>query len=124
MPYLHHQHCPLHHQHFRHCCYYVQVNSGYKASGQTPLHIAASDVSINAIASLIAAGARLEVDILSFFHHQFFFFFQEPDCMRQTALHYSLATSRSTEATEALLRWGEPKDTWTYRPKLVCIQKK
>ena len=26
--------------------------------------------------------------------------------MRQTALHYSLATSRSTEATEALLRWA------------------
>ena len=31
---------------------------------------------------------------------------QEVDCMRQTALHYSLATSRSTEAIEALIRWA------------------
>ena len=74
-PYLHHQHCHRHHcpppphYHFRHC-YYVQVNSGYEASGQTPLHIAASDGSINAIASLVAAGAGLEVHIFNF-HDRF-----------------------------------------------------
>ena len=38
--------------------------------------------------------------------HHYCHQWQEPDCMRQTALHYSLATSRSTEATEALIRWA------------------
>ena len=32
--------------------------------------------------------------------------------MRQTALHYSLATSRSTEATEALIRWATLAIRW------------
>ena len=38
-----------------------QVNRRYENSGQAPLHIAASNGSINAIAALITAGARLEV---------------------------------------------------------------
>ena len=87
------------------------MNRRYETSGQAPLHIAASNGSINVIEALIAAGARLEVMImrsLSKHHcqenHDHLVSDQETDCVRQTALHYSLATSRSTEATEALLR--------------------
>ena len=40
------------------------MNRRYETSGQAPLHIAASNGSINAIGALVAAGARLEVDIL------------------------------------------------------------
>ena len=52
-----------HHRHHLHR-YLVQVNRRYETSGQAPLHIAASNGSINAIGALVAAGARLEVDIL------------------------------------------------------------
>ena len=37
------------------------MNRRYETSGQAPLHIAASNGSINVIEALIAAGARLEV---------------------------------------------------------------
>ena len=46
-----------HHHHYNP----QQVNRRYENSGQAPLHIAASNGSINAIAALITAGARLEV---------------------------------------------------------------
>ena len=87
------------------------MNRRYETSGQAPLHIAASNGSINAIEALIAAGARLEVMIMQSLskqhcqeNHDYLVSDQETDCVRQTALHYSLATSRSTEAIEALLR--------------------
>ena len=90
------------------------MNRRYETSGQAPLHIAASNGSINVIEALIAAGARLEVMSLLDHritrkklcqeNHDHLVSDQETDCVRQTALHYSLATSRSTEAIEALLR--------------------
>ena len=57
----HYHHCRHHHHLHRH---HLQVNRRYETSGQAPLHIAASNGSINAIAALVAAGARLEVDFL------------------------------------------------------------
>ena len=58
----HHNHDQPNHDHWH--IHDVQVNRRYETSGQAPLHIAASNGSINAIGALVAAGARLEVDIL------------------------------------------------------------
>ena len=58
----HHYHHCHHHLHLHR--HHLQVNRRYETSGQAPLHIAASNGSINAIGALVAAGARLEVDVL------------------------------------------------------------
>ena len=81
----------------------IQVNRRYETSGQTPLQLAASDAFLEAILALLEAGAKLEVaclDVVTMVRA-----LQEPDCVRQTALHYSLAASRATGAAQALLRY-------------------
>jgi len=79
-----------------------QINRKYEGSGQTPLHLAASCGDQAMIALLLRMGAALD----------------EPDCVKQTPLHYSV-TNTQAGVMEALVTAGAEintrrmKDGWT-----------